>query len=337
MDRPSSYWNRALTFVKQNRFLTFVITVGAVVVAIVVRDLFAVFVRGYAWKPGTGFTGQTLWEWMQLLIIPAVLAFGAYLFSRYERENDRKIAEDRQREVALQTYLDRMTELLLDGELRKSGEDSEVRAVARARTLTVLRLLDGERKGALIRFLQESNLIDVEKNVIDLKGADLRRADLRGAFLKQTCLRGADLTEANLCSARLEKADLSEADLSRVRLRSANLVGANLGNSGLVEADLSRALLSGANLRESDLIKANLRWSIMASIWMHDYDSDGPDIELDTDLAWADLRGADLSMAEISRVNFAKANLHDAIVNKEQLSKVSSLKGAIMPDGTVHE
>src|SRR5215467_6633766 len=34
--------------------------------------------------------GKTLWDWLQLLIIPAVLAVGGYLFnyttSRYERE-----------------------------------------------------------------------------------------------------------------------------------------------------------------------------------------------------------------------------------------------------------
>ena len=48
-----------------------------------------------------------------------------------------------------------MTELLLDKKLRESEVD-EVRAVARARTFTVLRRLDGERKGALIRFLIRS-------------------------------------------------------------------------------------------------------------------------------------------------------------------------------------
>jgi hypothetical protein len=56
----SSYSTRALNFLKQNRFLIPVIVVGVIVFAVVVRDLFVVFVRGYAWKPGTGFTGKTL-------------------------------------------------------------------------------------------------------------------------------------------------------------------------------------------------------------------------------------------------------------------------------------
>jgi hypothetical protein len=40
-----------------------------------------------------------------------------------------------------------MQELILDKGLRKSEEDAEIRNVVRARTLAVLRSLDGNRKG----------------------------------------------------------------------------------------------------------------------------------------------------------------------------------------------
>ena len=74
---------------------------------------------------GTGFTNKTLWDWLQLLIIPLALAIIALLFNlastrteqkianqRYEQ--DQKIALDKQREDLLQTYLNRMSELLLE-------------------------------------------------------------------------------------------------------------------------------------------------------------------------------------------------------------------------------
>ncbi len=93
--------------------------------------------------------GKTLWDWLQLLIIPTVLAVGGYVInltvSRGEQEatkqrakTEREIADDNQREAALLAYLDKMSELLLEKELRKSTEDSEVRKIARVRTLTVL-------------------------------------------------------------------------------------------------------------------------------------------------------------------------------------------------------
>jgi hypothetical protein len=52
-----------------------------------------------------------------------------------------------------------MHELILDKRLRKSEEDDEIRNVARARTLAVLRSLDGNRKGHVVRFLCEAGLM----------------------------------------------------------------------------------------------------------------------------------------------------------------------------------
>jgi hypothetical protein len=103
----------------------------------------------------------TLWNWMNLLIIPVVLAIGGYLFTRSENRATRVAAEQRAQDEALQAYLDQMGQLLLDKDspLRQSGEGDEVRTLARARTLTVLPRLDGNRKGTVVRFLYESGLI----------------------------------------------------------------------------------------------------------------------------------------------------------------------------------
>jgi hypothetical protein len=120
---------------------------------------------------------ELIWRWLELLIIPVVLAVGAFWFNqkaregeRQQRENELKIAnqqrqnelelaDQHRREEALQRYLDRMSELILDKDLRESKRDAAVRAAARARTLTVLRSLDGNRKGQVARFLYESGLI----------------------------------------------------------------------------------------------------------------------------------------------------------------------------------
>jgi uncharacterized protein YjbI with pentapeptide repeats len=71
--------------------------------------------------------------------------------------------------------------------------------------------------------------------------------------------------------------------------------------ANLCQANLSRANLKGANLDRADLSGANLR---EANLGM-------------ADLAWANLSGAN--------------------VTSEQLGKAASLRGAAMPDGTVHK
>ncbi len=133
----------------------------------------------------TGFHGKTLWNWLELLIIPGVLAFGLLWFDLAENERARKaeqkraetqlnVEDNRAKESALQLYLDRMTALLLEINLRTSERNDEVRSVARARTLTVLSQLDGKRKGFLLRFLYESGLISTAKPIITLGGSILR-------------------------------------------------------------------------------------------------------------------------------------------------------------------
>src|ERR671912_1923402 len=55
--------------------------------------------------------GITLWEWVKLLIVPAVIAGGGIWFNRRQQARDQQNAAQRAQDVALEAYLDRMTEL----------------------------------------------------------------------------------------------------------------------------------------------------------------------------------------------------------------------------------
>jgi uncharacterized protein YjbI with pentapeptide repeats len=212
---------------------------------------------------------KTLWDWLQLLIIPAVLAVGGYLFnftvSRNEQEStrlrdqtEREIAQDNQREAALKEYIDKISELILDKDnpLRKSKIEDEVRKIARVRTLTVLPRLDNRRKRITIQFLHESGLIEkgnrkIDLHDVDLTGADLREIRLTGTDLHGANLRGADLHKAYLTSMRLTNVDLSEADLT-----DANLWGAELEDTDLTNANLTNAKLTNASVTQIQWEKA---------------------------------------------------------------------------------
>jgi uncharacterized protein YjbI with pentapeptide repeats len=218
---------------------------------VVLIALIVVIILGYKLNWGwTGLGKKTLWDWMQLLIIPSALAIGAYLFNFSISRNEQKIASDKQREDALQAYFDRMSELLFEKNLRESKSDSEVRTMARARTLTVLHALDAERKGNLLQFLYEARLIniDVSDGIIDLSKVDLTRANLTEANLRYAIFYDADLRGANLGGADLEGAIFYDAYLHGANLSNTDLSFANLTGADLTGADLTGADLSGANL-----------------------------------------------------------------------------------------
>ena len=298
----------------------------------------------YAW-PQSGFgeyiepqqgyqRGKTLWDWLQLLIVPVVLALAAIWFNRSEKRNEitaadkrasldrelaekraqteREVAQDNLREFALQGYFDRMSELLLHENIREP-EESKVRAVARSRTLAIVRRLDGHRKGSLVQFLMESALINREAPVISLRFADLREvnlggANLGGADLSMTALGEADLSWADLTNANLTNANLTDANLIFTNLTEAALDGATLTNANLSWADLTNAALTNANLGEADLGGAALT---------------------NANLTGAILRGATLGGAILTN-----ANLSGATVTKAQLDTAAFLQGATLPDGT---
>src|SRR5713101_105193 len=173
---------------------------------------------------------KNLWDWLQplgILAIPVVVGVGTVWFTTKQGQVSDATNKDNQREAALQTYIDNMSELLLQGKLRDSEED-EVRKIARVRTLTVLRRLDAARKASLLQFLHEAGLIDKNNRIIDLSEADLSEAklfgaNLRGANLREANFRGADLTCAKLFGAKLFGANLHEANLREADLRGATV------------------------------------------------------------------------------------------------------------------
>lgn len=237
-------------------------------VAILIVTVIISFI-GYA-SQESGWTGmigktddfekRTAWDWLQLLIIPAILALGGlWLTAEQERrqqdlvdQRDRiadRIEDQRAQDSMLQSYLDQMSTLLIDKELQSSAPGDPQRLVAGARTITVLRGLDPERKRTVLRFVYEAKLIHKDQGIVDLSGAVLNKASLDEALLENADLSNLHLTTADLTNADLSGADLSGTDLSGAELDGAELDGANLEGAKVEEGQLKAcASLAGATL-----------------------------------------------------------------------------------------
>src|SRR6266487_3565845 len=154
-----------------------------------------------------GFAGKSPWDLIQLLLIPLVLAGVGFWFSAQQNQtslqvnerqhqadlqiaatryaNDQQLAADQQRETTLKTYLDDMSNLLLNNKLLESKPGDAVRQVARERTLTTLRRLEANRNRIVVQFLQDTHLIGGKNAVINLGDADLSRAKVTQAQLNE--------------------------------------------------------------------------------------------------------------------------------------------------------
>jgi uncharacterized protein YjbI with pentapeptide repeats len=290
----------------------------------------------------TGWRGKTLWDWQALLFVPVTIALIAALVSQYQTiqqlrieqkraQSELEVVTQRAQDEALQAYLDQMSHLLLEKDLRSSKEGSVVRTLARARTFAVMQRLDTQRNQTVVRFLGESKLIATDGPTTGLlKGASLDHADLAGVDLRFADLSDADLQGANLHMASLKHANLREVDLSgAASLSSATLEGADLSHSDLSDSDLSdtnlkNANLIGANLENTNLSNAKLKFADLSS-----------DISManayvtslkNADLSSAFLLGADLNGAEMPNADLSHAWVSDADLSNTNLKNVNLIE-----------
>ena len=187
-----------------------------------------------------------------------------------------------------------------------------MRVVARVEALAALRQLDGVRKGLLIQFLFEAELITGSSSdvIINLRGADLSDVNLNSANLSGADLVGAYLGYANLDGADLHGADLHCDDLTY-----------GIRDGGYhVCTDLRGAYLRGANLSGADLSCINRRHIVQVLC---------TDALNSVSLRDVNLRGADLHDA-----NLRGAYLRSIYnLTQQQLDQVRTCKDALLPNG----
>jgi uncharacterized protein YjbI with pentapeptide repeats len=304
-----------------------------------------------------GVGDKTIWDWVNLLVLPIILTAGGLWFTDRQNDNqleienkraqaERDLAEQRTQDDALQAYLDQMSTLLLTKDLRESEEGSEVRSLARARTLTVLERLDPDRKTVVMGFLVESRLVqsaDERDPLIGLSGADLRGVNLEGFDLSAAALDDAELNDA-----KLNGADLNEAELSQAELNGAELASAKLNGADLSEAELNGAALPDAELSYADLVGAELTNADLNDAKLARANLDGADLDevnlAGANLSYADLVGAELTNADLHDAKLSYADLHDAKLegasgtSEELLEQQEALlDGATMFDGQMYK
>jgi uncharacterized protein YjbI with pentapeptide repeats len=274
----------------------------------------------------TGFRDKTLWNVLELLVLPVSLLAGIWLLNSRvnqqqaavvqrqteEQQQVAQLAVDRAQQDTLDRYIDEMSSAIDRGLL--TSTNPQQRDIARARTLFTLRSLDRTHKALLLQFIYDAGLITDTNTVISLSRAELTGINLNTVFLPQANLRETFLTDANFLGAELQGVNFSVAELSRAGLSDTFLFEANLSRAQLSNAKLQRAILVRANLSGADLNNADLSGAFLVR----------------ANLRGANLRGANLRNANLNEANLSSANLDDTDLSQ------AFLCNTIMPNGAVN-
>lgn len=262
----------------------------AIAVAVLALAIFAWFGyrRRWSWTglpadPGDPATGRpsvpakTLWEWLQLLIVPLVLAVAAFGLNAAQANRDRqseqsraerelRVARDEARDRSLHSYIARMSELILDRRLRvgaavRPAHRTNAQMLARTLTLVELHQMDGRRKAVILQFLWEMALIRQKSRWVRRAGSpqweytgqltypivNLAGADLRSLRMEEMQLSPVNASQAYVIGDRrgMHQTRIG-VDLRGTELEGASFRGTNLANAAFNEANVRNVDFGGA-------------------------------------------------------------------------------------------
>ncbi|MEO1389012.1 MAG: pentapeptide repeat-containing protein [Cyanobacteria bacterium J06634_6] len=297
---------------------------------------------------------KTLWDWLQLLVAPLVISFFLWSLNTNEKrretrdnverekidkklreqkeENDRNIENTRRaieynvrrdslNEQRLQTYIDKISELilekgLLDGQILENKVD--MKRIVQVRTISLLNGLNTERKEYLLNYLYMAGLIGNPKmlQILISKGMDDLQSRIRLAYQYPV----VSLLNTDFRQVQMHGKSFQYASLMGVRFNASRFISSVFDNACLSTSDFSGATLAGCFFRETI---ANL------AIFK---DSECQD----SDFTKAHLEGADFTDASLDRAIFDGAHLVNSKILWQQLEQAESWNGAIMPNGEIY-
>ena len=213
-----------------------------------------VIISNFKWS---GFQKKSFWDWLQLLIVPLMLALGAFYLNSAADFRDYQIAQERKQQEILTDYFSKMQDLIVETKKSKQTPGSkesnpeerlllEFRPTAQALTLSVLEQLDGKRKGKVITYLAESQLITVDNNKpypqpeIKLDGTNLDDIEL-GNNGQRNSLNEKEMTIMD--KIKIKNANMKRANLSGLQLLDSDLSGSNLENATLKNVEFTGSIM----------------------------------------------------------------------------------------------
>ncbi|MEM6255724.1 MAG: pentapeptide repeat-containing protein [Cyanobacteria bacterium P01_D01_bin.156] len=253
---------------------------------------------------------QVFWSLVSVIGVPLALLLVSH---EIEQANEATAQNTREAE-SIDAYVDSVGELLLNIDIEQA-DPSKIERLIRSKTLLVTRQINPNRKGQVVRFLYDQELIFSEQEV------QRRQQEITNAqSLQQTTERLEEVPPQELAESQSPQKTTEEIEdtFHQVNLGGLDLVGVNLNSAFIPGINLANTTMQKANLSNTNLVRADFTGA---------------------DLNRADLSGADLSSATLDGSNLANAVFTDDTTSQAVCEKYSLLKEGestcptIFPDG----
>ncbi len=259
--------NNKLVKIQYDKMLSFLRMHSKMIILSIALILILGIVIGWAICPNnspswTGFGKQkiidgykhskTLWDWLEIALIPVTIAVGSWYFGNIEKKRENQRFQNQ----IFSNYLELITNLLIEKDFSGSGNE-KFRRIARSHTLKVFREVDGYKKGAILQFLYENELI-FSSPIINLNGVNISQAELSNICLKDASAKGVHFNHSEITHANLDGADFSGSNFEGSNLSNSTFIGSNLTHASFIKAKLHNCDLTSSNLDGADFNFADI-------------------------------------------------------------------------------
>ena len=286
---------------------------------------------------------KTLWDLLQVLAIPAIIAVGAAFFEQSYKQLEKLFQDERLSESRVREYMKSLQDLTLGYDLSNSNSSKRARAIVQVNTRHTIKILDGPWLGSIIDLLDTYGLDLVTRNnpILDLSGLRFNKADLNNRKLVNMNLTNVNMPDSDWSHADCKDISLDFADLSHAKMEKAEF-----NDCSFISADLSSAELRGAKFFECNMDKvifhnADLRKATFPGTYLGSVLIDHK-TKIDRKIAnilyifknkddCLDMEGEDLSDVVLTGVKLTNATLNKVKFEKSRLS-FSNLSGSSLKD-----
>ncbi|CAF1465272.1 unnamed protein product [Rotaria sp. Silwood1] len=208
---------------------------------------------------------------------------------RYEQEREKYL------DALLLSYYNEIG-ILLEKSNGSLTMKPTIAAVARARSLNVIRQVGPRRSLQLLKFLYDAEQLTVGNNPLDLSTAYLNEIDFTRTSMNKVSLHGVDIVNGTFANRHLDSWDLTESNLTGAIFSGCSLNNMYFYKTTLIKANFSHTKLVSTTFNQSDLTDTTFV-GVSGSEIMFNY---------------VKLVRADFSNARIDEVGYTTSNLVNA-------------------------
>lgn len=242
---------------------------------------------------------KTLWDWLQLLLVPIILILGGFWLNRSESRhslemqksiNDTNLSIEKERfeDGILNSYINDIAQMIINSDTAKL-RTNRIMAVYKIKTLTTLNRLNSERRNYLIQFLVDSKMLNYWDFLSDFKNIHVSGIFFNDVSFDDFKFIGSSISSSRFFSCSIQSSKSSHSDFTSSMFNDMKINIFDISSSKFIQSSLVKVIFSECKIKDSKFYGSKIQHSSLGN---------------------STIESSDLSCSTISNTNFSDTKFY---------------------------